>query len=183
MKKINPQVETLKENFWTKISFKPAFFFWTLFFSLLAVTAPVLLAHVPKNQLLVGTIVNASLFGAVWQVGWLGAVWVAILPSSAALIKGTLPSPMAMLIPFIIISNLILISVFQLLPKKNLFSIFLSAGLKFLFLFSVMLFFSNKIPANFLTMLSWPQLVTALSGGIIVWLIKKFSTKNQSKTN
>ena len=173
MKKIITTATTTLQNTWTKTSFNSRFFVWTLFFSLTGILAPLFLAHIPNNQLFVGTIVNASLFGAVWQVGWLGAFWVAVLPSSVALLKGTLPLPMATLIPFIIVSNLILVSVFHLFPKKNLFSISFSAGLKFLFLFAVSLFFAKEIPATFLAMLSWPQLTTALCGGILVWLFKR----------
>lgn len=167
------------ETTFSKTIFKPSFFLWTLFFSFSAILAPILLAHIPQNQLLVGTIVNASLFGAVWQVGWLGAFWVAVLPSTVALIKGTLPLPMATLIPFIIFSNLILVFVFHLLPKKNLLSIFLSASLKFIFLFSINLFFTGKISAIFLKMLSWPQLITALAGGLLIWIIKESKTTVQ----
>lgn len=166
----------VNENFrriFSQTQFKIGFFVWTLFFSLLAISAPFLFAHIPQNQLLTGTVVNASLFGAVWQVGWLGAIWVAILPSTVALIKGTLPLPMATLIPFIIVSNLILVSIFHLVPKKNIFSIFFSAGAKFLFLFSISLLFSKQIPSVFLAMLSWPQLTTALSGGFLIWLVKR----------
>ena len=173
MKKILIATTTSLRTTWTDTKFKPSFFVWTLFFSLLAILAPIFFAHIPQNQLFTGTVVNAALFGAVWQVGWLGAVWVAVLPSTVALMKGTLPLPMATIIPFIIASNLILVSVFHLLPKKNLLTIFLSASLKFLFLFSIMLFFAGKIPAIFLSMLSWPQLITALSGGLLVWMVKR----------
>ena len=166
-----PAVALAKKTLRT--AFQPRFFIWTGFYTLLAVSAPLLFAHFPQNQLFTGTVVNAALFGATWQVGWLGAFWVAVLPSSAALLKGTLPLPMAVLLPFIIFSNLLLVSDFHLFPKKNLLAIFSSAGLKFIFLFSAALLFAGKIPAIFLSMLSWPQLVTALSGGLLVWLIKR----------
>lgn len=173
MKKIlTITADSLKTTF-QNTTFNSRFFAWTLFFSLSAILAPLFFAHIPQNQLFTGTVVNAALFGAVWQIGWLGAVWVAVLPSTVALLKGTLPLPMATLIPFVIFSNLLLISVFHLFPKKNLLAVTISASLKFLFLFSIALFFTEKIPATFLAMLSWPQLVTALSGGLLVWMVKK----------
>ena len=139
---------------------------WTGILTLLAIAAPSILAHTPQNQLLTGTIVNAILFLAAWKVGLLNAFAVAALPSTIALIRGLLPAPMAPLIPYIIISNLVLVLVFSLFKKRLLWGVATASFLKFGFLFSVTMFFASKINPAVLAMLQWPQLLTALLGGL-----------------
>ena len=139
---------------------------WTLAFTVAAVVFPALLAHTPHNQWITGTIVNAILFLAVWRVGIANTVLVAILPSSIALMRGLLPAPMAVLIPYIILSNIILIAAFYALKKYPLAGIVSASFLKFLFLFAVTSYFV-KVATPLLVMMQWPQLVTALAGGLI----------------
>ena len=151
--------------------------FWTIAFIFSAVVAPALLAHTPQNQWITGTIVNALIFLAVWRVGVVNAVLVAILPSSIALMRGLLPAPMAFLIPWIILSNIILIAIFYAL-KKYPFAGIISASLaKFIFLFAITSFFI-KLSAPLVFMMQWPQLVTALAGGLIAVGIIKLSTQH-----
>lgn len=139
---------------------------WTIVFIAAAVILPALLAHTPHNQWITGTIVNALLFLAVWRVGLVNAAMIAVLPSSIALLRGLLPAPMAVLIPYIILSNIILATAFYALKKYPLAGIVTSSFIKFLFLFAVTSYFI-KVASPLLMMMHWPQLFTALAGGLI----------------
>ena len=150
---------------------------WTIGFFIAVVIFPALLAHTPQNQWITGTIVNAILLLAVWRVGVVNATLVAILPSSIALIRGLLPAPMAVLIPYIILSNIILIAIFYALKKYPFAGIISASLVKFLFLFAITSFFT-KLTAPFAMMMQWPQLFTALAGGLIAVGIIKLSTQH-----
>jgi hypothetical protein len=139
---------------------------WTLAFTLAAVVFPALLAHTPHNQWITGTIVNAILFLAVWRIGITNTLLVAILPSTIALMRGLLPAPMAILIPFIILSNIVLISAFFALKKHPLVGIVSASLVKFAFLFAITSSFV-KVASPLIVMMQWPQLFTALAGGLI----------------
>jgi len=152
---------------------------WTLGFILAAVILPALLAHTPQNQWITGTIVNALLFLAVWRVGIINAALVAALPSSIALLRGLLPAPMAVLIPYIIISNIILIAIFYALKKRRLAGVVASSIAKFLFLFAITTYFI-KIAGPLIVMMHWPQLFTALAGGLIAVGIIKTASRRKS---
>lgn len=133
-------------------------------------------------QPLTGPIVNAALFIATVILGAQSAILIGFLPSLIALAVGTLPAPLAPMVPFIMVSNTILIVTFGHLKEKNFWAAVVTASiLKFLFLFStsyivVQLATQPKIASKIAIMMSWPQLLTALAGGIIAWLLlKKFS--------
>ncbi|MFA6285660.1 MAG: hypothetical protein WC643_04005 [Parcubacteria group bacterium] len=145
---------------------------WTIGFIVSAVIVPAFLAHTAQNQWITGTIVNALLFLAVWRVGVVNAIFVAALPSSIALVRGLLPAPMAILIPYIILSNVILIAVFYAIKKYPLAGIISASLAKFLFLFAITSLFI-KVASPLLVMMQWSQLFTALAGGLIaVGIIK-----------
>ncbi len=139
-----------------------------------AIFAP--LAH---SQIITGTIVNATLFIAAVTLGLEGAIMIGILPSFFALLAGTLPAALMPLIPFIILSNTLLVITFIYLKKTNYWLKAVAAvGLKFIFLSSVSFFvinllFKGKIAVVAATMLSWPQLITALSGAALAGLVLK----------
>lgn len=139
---------------------------WTIGLLIAAVIVPALLAHTPHNQWITGIIVNAILFLAVWRLGIVNAMLVAALPSSIALVRGLLPAPIAIMIPWIIISNFILILAFYSAKKYPLAGIISASVLKFLFLFAISTYFI-KITSPLLIMMHWPQLFTALAGGLI----------------
>lgn len=168
----NTQTKTLK-----LISLSKADLFWTVGLVVAAIAAPAIFAHTPQNQWITGTVVNAVLFVSAWRLGIINAILIGILPSSIALMQGLLLPPQAMIIPYIIVSNVILISIFAALKKQPLVGVFIASFFKFLFLAGITsLFFAGKLPAILLQMMQWPQLVTALAGGFIALaLIKKLS--------
>lgn len=167
------------------LSFKKALIFdlskFCLFLSL-AVLAPLL-----KQQFLTGTIVNALLFLSVVSLGIRGALLLAICPSVFAFYIGLLAPAMAPFIPLIVLSNMALVLVFNLLKKNNFWLGMVSAAvLKFIFLagassFLAHLFIKKEAILPILTMLSWPQLFTALAGGLLAYLVLKNFKKNNAQ--
>ena len=143
-------------------------------FLALAIFAPLL-----KIQLVTGSIVNALLFLSTIYLGLSAGLLISLLPSIFSLSTGLLPIPLASMIPFIIASNMLLVLSFNFLKNKNLLSsVILSSFLKFLFLYTtssfVINFFIKKaLPAKIITMMMWPQLITALIGGLIAFIIIK----------
>lgn len=177
------KIATLKSIPFAGVS--PKDLLWTGALTTVAVIAPGILAHTPHNQWVTGTIVNTLLFIASWRIGLANALLVAVLPSSVALMRGLLPAPMALLIPYIIFSNALMIVVFSFFKNRMLAGIFTASLIKSGFLFFVSMLFAAKIASPFIVMLQLPQLITALAGGFlavgIISSIKKLPSKNSSQ--
>lgn len=157
--------------------------------NLLTVAKPVALllvafvAPFSHNQMITGSLVNATLFIAAAVLSLESAITIAVLPSLIAVSLGTLPAPLAPMVPFIILSNILLILVVVAFRRLNiktnfLVKVFLASLVKFIFLLSVSAFvlnflFHKQLPAVIMNMMSWPQLITALVGGFIAYLIIK----------
>ena len=149
---------------------------FALFFSV-ALFAPVI-----GLQAVTGPLVNAILFLAVILIGLREAVLIALLPSVVAVSVGLLPAVMIPMVPLIIIGNVILVVVFNYFHKDFWKGVLLAAYFKFLFLFA-----SSIVVTNFFTtgvvaqqasvMMSWPQLATALAGGLIAYALLSLSKK------
>ncbi|OGY87474.1 MAG: hypothetical protein A2233_00935 [Candidatus Kerfeldbacteria bacterium RIFOXYA2_FULL_38_24] len=140
----------------------------------IAVTAPLL-----QMQVLTGPLVNATLFIAVVMVGWKKAFVVALFPSLISLAVGLLPAVLAPMVPFIILSNMILILLFDLWRKKSYWlSIGVASVVKFIFLYVasllvIKLWVAQPVATKLASMMSWPQLITALAGGVIAYVFLK----------
>ena len=152
----------------------------TLVFVGAAALAP--LAH---SQLVTGTIVNAALFGAVMLVGFRAAVSVAVIPSLIALAVGTLLMVMVPMIPFIMASNIVLAGTFALLKKANYW---VAASAASVVKFGMLVLSANiilaamthgKATAVLASMMGWPQLITALLGAGLAYLVfeRRFASK------
>ncbi len=148
----------------------------TYFIILLAIAtfAPFL-----KSQTITGPIVNATLFISVLILGAENAILVGLVPSLVALSVGFLPAAISPMIPFIMAGNAILVVVFNFFRRKNYWlGVILASVLKFLFLWSsssivINLLLKKEIAQKAAAMMSWPQLLTALAGGVIAYLILK----------
>ncbi len=144
-----------------------------------ALTGVAVVAPLLGNQFISGSIVNAVLFVTVILLGWRSAILVATIPSLIALSTGLLPIVLAPMIPFIIIANIILVSVYNFSLKKNYWLKVVMAGfLKFVFLFFtssivINLFLTEKVAAKIAVIMSWPQFITALVGGLLAYLFLK----------
>ena len=132
------------------------------------------------NQFISGPLVNAVLFIITVFLGLRGGVLLSFVPSLIALMSGLLPAIMAPFIPFIILSNVIMVVLFHYGRQKNYwFGVGTSAAAKFIFLtVASRIFFQvflNKPMTQALTiMMSWNQLYSALMGGIIAYVFLKF---------
>lgn len=131
------------------------------------------------QQMITGPVVNATLFLAAIILGAKRGIFVGLIPSVIALSVGTLPPVLAPAVPYIMISNAILIAVFSLLRNKNYWLAVVAASfLKFIFLFStssivISLLMKKELAGSVATMMSWPQLITALAGGFLAWMFLK----------
>jgi hypothetical protein len=145
----------------------------------IAVAAPLI-----NQQAVTGPLVNAVLFISVAVLGLRWGLSVAMVPSIIALSVGTLPLIMAPMVPLIIIGNFILIAVFHFFAEKNYWLGIISASfLKFIFLAGTSalmseLFFKNQLGAKIAVMMSWPQLFTAIAGGLVAYFFLKILQKD-----
>jgi hypothetical protein len=154
----------------------------TAIFSILLGIA-IIMPAIVHQQMITGPIVNATLFLATFLLAPEIAIFVGLLPSIIALSSGLLPAPLAPMVPFIMISNSILILVFYYFKKKNFWiAIFIASILKFLFLYStsflvIDLLLKKELAKQVSLMMSWPQLLTALVGGTIAYILLKVLKK------
>ncbi len=139
----------------------------------------VLFAPLVGVQAITGPLVNAALFLAVIFTGVQGAILIAFFPSVVAFASGLLPVVMAPMIPFIITGNVILVLVFNHFQKSFWQGVVVASFSKFLFL-SLSFFIVVNLIANeafsrqAIVMMSWPQLATALVGGLIAYVVLGF---------
>ena len=130
-------------------------------------------------QWVTGPIVNAMFLIAVVLLGTQSSIFLALLPSTIALSVGMLPAVLAPMIPFIIISNTILILGFSLLREKNFWlAVLVGSFFKYIFLWStsfvvIHLLIKKELALSVSAMMSWPQFVTALIGGGLAYLFLK----------
>lgn len=135
-------------------------------------------------QFITGPMVNALLIVSVHTVGVTSAVAVGAVPSFVALANGVLPAPMLVMIPFIVAGNAILVIVVGAARRINYWlAIVLGAVLKCAWLWAAVtvlvarpfrIQFGQSIQAVMVSdamvnMFRWPQLWTAIVGGILAY--------------
>jgi hypothetical protein len=137
------------------------------------------------QQWITGPIVNAILILVLFLSGLRFALILAFVPSLMALASGLLPAILAPVIPFIMISNIIYIYILDRFyqriknEKKGYWvGLFFASSFKFLFLQLSFIFISNilikePVVLKVAQMLSWSQLFSAVTGGMIAWVILK----------
>lgn len=145
------------------------------------------LPFVIHQQLITGPIVNAILILALFLVGIRSALTLCLIPSLIALAGGLLPAVLAPAVPFIMISNVILVLSIDYATQRQTTPIYarqywvglvIGAGLKFLFLLASVnviskLLIKQELAMKVAQMMSWPQFATAVAGGAIAWLLLK----------
>lgn len=133
-----------------------------------------------RQQMITGPIVNATLFVATMLLGTRMAILVGLMPSIIALSVGTLPAVLVPMVPHIMVSNAILILIFSLFNTKNYWlAVAMASFIKFLFLFVISsmiidLFVGKELAESVAMMMGWPQLLTALVGGVLANLFLVF---------
>ena len=129
-------------------------------------------------QYITGPLINMVLFVAAMVVGW-GGVLIGGLTPWLAFVRGILPPPLAPIIPFIILGNIILVIVYYLLRKQNNYlAIILAAITKFAIL-SYGVKSVASLPPKVAQMMQLPQLLTALVGGILALFLIKALARTQ----
>jgi len=164
-----------------RMAVRPTRLFLLLFFSIAIIP---LFIHA---QWITGTIVNAILIFTCLKIGFRSALFLAFIPSMAALSTGLLPLAISPIIPFIVTGNIILLLVFHLLPRLNFFiKLAVAAFLKFQFLywstyFLVQYFLPDMFIPSVMLMMGWHQFVTAMVGGIVAYSVMKGLSSNDNK--
>jgi hypothetical protein len=142
------------------------------------------------NQFLVGPIINAVLLLSVYICGVKWGVLTAVLTPILAWVVGQLAAPMAPFIPFIIIGNIIYVILFGAIKEKRYgiyIGIILGSFAKFLFLslsasYLVRLLkigIPIKVLDKLVLSMGVPQLITALTGGIIAMVLIQILSKRK----
>lgn len=143
-------------------------------------------------QLLTGTLVNCLLISGIKFIDKKNHLFLAVLPSVAAVLNGLVFGKFTIFLvyflPFIWLSNLILIrSIIYLKEKMSLsFSITVSVILKTIILFGIALIYFkfNFVPKVFLTAMGMFQLATGVLGGLVYLGINKvINNKLQAPNN
>ena len=135
-------------------------------FFLLVMIIPIL-----NNKFVVGTLVNFILVTSYFKFGLKKSIVLSIFPSIFAVYFNILPIVMISVIPFIILSNFILLYSLNILKNLNFKSkIFISLFLKIIFLYAVGIFYMNFDNKLFFSLVSMHQLITALFSGILAWI-------------
>jgi len=160
---------------WSKLA-------WTLGLVALGIVIP----QLGLPQAVTGPLVNALLLIAVETAGVGAAVLVGLITPLNALAGGVLPLPLMVMIPFIGIANAILSTFYGALGGRNrALALIGAAVLKFAWLYGVTTWLiarpvqvvvggapqAVKLPATLVSMMQWPQLATALAGGLIAWAV------------
>ncbi|NCO79759.1 iron hydrogenase [Candidatus Falkowbacteria bacterium CG_4_9_14_3_um_filter_38_19] len=137
-------------------------------------------------QWLTGPIVNALLILILFLVGIRSALVICLVPSLMALAGGLLPAVLAPAVPFIMIGNVIFVLLIDWIYNRNKnvnqsywLGVVVGATAKFIFLFLSVsliskLLIKQELAVKVAQMMSWPQLATAICGGLIAWVILKW---------
>jgi len=147
---------------------------WLTAFLALSLILPIVPA-----QFVSGPMVNALLIIATVILGRKSAIMIALIPSPIAYLTGILSPVLLPMVPFIMISNIILILGFDALRQKNYwYGVGLGSFTKFLWLTAAVhmmnaLWFSNVLMDKILFAMSYFQLMTALLGGVIAYAFLK----------
>ena len=137
-------------------------------------------------QAVTGPLVNALLILAVESTGVGAALVVGMVTPLNALLHGILPLPLAIMIPFIALSNAVFVSLYATLRQKNYWlGVVVGAAIKFALLYGTVTWLvarpisvalgatpsAVKMPAAIVYQMQWPQLATALAGGVIAFAL------------
>jgi len=146
-------------------------------------------------QPITGPLINAMLFFTESFLGMMAGVILGSVTPVVALLMGQLPAPLAPMVPFIILSNAALVVIFTLMKKINYrlnslnqariyIAIVAAALVKTLLLFTAIRFllpilFGRTMKDELVLMMTTPQFVTAVVGGIIALFLLQLLKRSQ----
>lgn len=165
---------------------------YSALFLAIAITFQTLGRNIPQiNQFLVGPIINSILILTTFICGIWWGIGVGILTPLLAWLVGQLATPLAPFIPFIMVGNIIYVFLFSLFMKgelvKKSVGILFGAILKFAFLsiastkliILIGIKFPPKIAKALANSMSFPQLITAIIGGILALILIELLRKRR----
>jgi len=159
---------------------------------LLALTFIFQMAGLP--QPITGPVINAMLLITGILLGNLAGMVLGCLTPIMALLHGQLPMPLAPMVPFIAIGNVLLVLVYNYVaqkqtlclkvfsPFKKMVGVLLAAFAKFLLIYvSIKIFLpillNVSIPEKISVLMATPQFITATAGGIIALIFTQILAK------
>jgi len=149
---------------------------------LLSITIGLIITSLGMPQWVTGPLVNALLLVTAMRLGAGQAIVVGMITPLGAALRGVLPLSLVVMIPFIALGNATLVGVFVGLRQRNEWlALGLGAVAKFALLYAAVtvlvvnpLYLSvagaNQpvlLPQAMINMMRWPQLATALTGGVL----------------
>lgn len=129
------------------------------------------------STFIIGSLVNTCLLLALTTSGKGPALVIAVVAPVVAYLQQLLPLPVFIL-P-IAGGNILFVYLFALLSKQRWAAIISAAGAKTLFLYYSFLYLldfimiPSKIAAGLLFVMSWPQFITGVIGGVLATIITK----------
>lgn len=130
-------------------------------------------------QLVTGTLVNGMLLISAGYVGMWSGVIIGLLTPVLAFLFGIMKFPP--MIPFIMVGNALYVLVFSGMKNKPV-GMVLGSLVKFLWLsgsvYYVLPLFGVKAPVALVEMFTFPQLATAVMGGILALLVLSLLKKS-----
>lgn len=136
---------------------------------------------IPNSNSVVGPLVNACLLVSTALAGVWSGIIISVISPFASLINNHAPVAAALLpfAPFVAAGNAVYVLSYYLLRKKNaVVGVGIGSILKFAFLYSsinifLQLFNFPKFAKVLTFLFGWPQLITALIGGILALAVVK----------
>lgn len=136
---------------------------------------------IPNSNFIVGPLVNTCLLVATAFAGVWSGIIISVISPFTSLINNHAPVAAALLpfAPFVAAGNAVFVLSYYLLRKKSAIAgIGIGAVLKFGFLYAAITFFLQifsfpKFAKALIFLFGWPQLVTALIGGILGLIVIK----------
>jgi hypothetical protein len=170
---------------------------WTQFLQMAAlVLAALFLTSLRMPQFITGTLVNALLILTVEYIGLPQAIGIGMITPIGGSLSGILPLPLLIMVPFISLANALLVSIYKTFSRiNNVLALILAAFAKFAMLYAVVTIFFVRpltiliaghpqtavISQAIVNMMRWPQLFTALTGGILALTISAFINRTEKK--
>jgi hypothetical protein len=150
---------------------------------LISITVAVEMVGLP--QPLTGPFINFMLILTTLLISTLAGVAVSFITPLLAVVRGQLPAPLAPMVPFIIFANVLFVVIFGLVFQKKETGDFilwrsgaavaLAALCKFALLYAsarfvLPLLLGKKLPAALVSVMAFPQLLTAVIGATLALL-------------
>lgn len=150
----------------------------------LALAAALAITNMGLPQYITGPLVNALLLLTLEWCGLGQAMVVGMVTPVGAALRGILPLPLWVMMPFIAVGNAAFVGVFHLLRgHSRAIALVAAAVVKFAWLYTVVTALVARplhvavggnvatvaVPLSIVNMMRWPQLGTALAGGVLAF--------------